>query len=68
MEKSSQEGRALWKRFRTTCINRNTTAAAWATDNGLHPANVRAAVVGSWKGPKASSVLQQVRCYVEGEP
>lgn len=48
--------KALYLQVRAGLIMRETTLAEWCRERGMNPTNARAALVGSWDGPKGKAL------------
>ncbi len=50
----------LLKAVRVRLIMRGTSLHAWASANGYRHQNVRKALIGDWRGPKAHALIKAV--------
>lgn len=50
----------LLKAVRAQLILRDSSLSAWAEQNGVKRQNLRKALVGEWRGPKASKLVARV--------
>jgi hypothetical protein len=56
---TGEGGKRLYTLVRASFILRGTSFTAWCNDQGLRHANVRAAIIGTWTGPKATEVASR---------
>lgn len=55
-----EANQALYISVRSAFIAQGTSLNAWCLENDLHLQNVRAAFMGSWRGEKASRLVDRV--------
>lgn len=53
---SDADQMAVYVRVKAGFIMRGTSFTGWCTSQGLPHANVRSAILGTWKGPKGKAV------------
>lgn len=54
------ERKAAYQKARACFIVQGTTLNEWCRENGSHIQNVRDAVFGRWKGPRADDLVRRV--------
>lgn len=57
---ATQSDANLYRAVRAGLIVKGTSLNAWAQANGRHESNVRAALKGLWKGPKAKKLVKRI--------
>lgn len=50
----------LHLKVRAAFILQGSTLKTWCRQNGIHPSNVRNALVGSWNGPAGQAMRKRV--------
>lgn len=50
----------LLKAVRAAFVMQGTSLHAWCSKQGVHRQNVSKALTGSWSGPKATALVQEV--------
>ncbi len=55
-----EDGKARYNAARAGFVSRGDTLGAWCRRSGTNIQNVSAAFFGEWKGPRASSLIENV--------
>ena len=58
---NSLTGEQLYQYVKAGFMLRGTSLTAWCQANKVNPTNARAALIGSWRGPKAKSLCDRLR-------
>lgn len=54
----------LYKKIRAAFVADGSSLHSWCQENGVAMQNARSAILGTWNGPKATALVEQIKSAV----